>query len=63
MLNFLLFYSLILRLHALTKMSVQKLMSDAVATVIRGGPANPPNKDFTKTNNHQVSRGGADCYN
>jgi len=44
-------------------MSVQKLMSDAVATVIRGGPANPPNKDFTKTNNHQVSRGGADCYN
>jgi len=31
-------------------------------TVIRGGAANPPKKDFIKTKQHQVFNGGADCY-
>jgi len=31
-------------------------------TVIRGGAATPPKKDFIKTKKHQVFNGGADCY-
>jgi len=33
-----------------------------LVTVIPGGAANPPNKDFIKTENHQVFHAGTDSY-